>query len=133
MDPNNPMDFTRMVEGYIDCAIWTCADDLGIELGPGAVDGQIAEMRYSLPWAPGTISALRQTVADFLTGDAFAEWLAEWTPSQAGHDLWLTRNGHGAGFWDRGLAFGGVLTSLATPYGAASLYLGDDDLIYLEG
>ncbi len=22
-----------------------------------------------------------------------------WT--QAGHDLWLTRNGHGAGFWDR--------------------------------
>lgn len=20
---------------------------------------------------------------------------------QAGHDLWLTRNGHGAGFWDR--------------------------------
>lgn len=21
--------------------------------------------------------------------------------SQAGHDLWLTRNGHGAGFWDR--------------------------------
>ena len=21
--------------------------------------------------------------------------------SQVGHDLWLTRNGHGAGFWDR--------------------------------
>lgn len=21
--------------------------------------------------------------------------------SQAGHDLWLTRNGHGVGFWDR--------------------------------
>lgn len=21
--------------------------------------------------------------------------------SQAGHDLWLTRNGHGTGFWDR--------------------------------
>jgi len=22
--------------------------------------------------------------------------------SQCGHDFWLTRNGHGAGFWDRG-------------------------------
>lgn len=22
------------------------------------------------------------------------------TPAQAGHDFWLTRNGHGAGFWD---------------------------------
>lgn len=21
--------------------------------------------------------------------------------SRMGHDLWLTRNGHGAGFWDR--------------------------------
>ena len=21
---------------------------------------------------------------------------------QSGHDFWLTRNGHGAGFWDRG-------------------------------
>jgi hypothetical protein len=28
----------------------------------------------------------------------------EYTPDErAGHDFWLTRNGHGAGFWDRGL------------------------------
>jgi hypothetical protein len=25
------------------------------------------------------------------------------TPEQIGHDFWLTRQGHGAGFWDRGL------------------------------
>lgn len=25
---------------------------------------------------------------------------------QAGHDLWLTRNGHGAGFWDRARIYG---------------------------
>jgi hypothetical protein len=24
-----------------------------------------------------------------------------YSPEQLGHDLWLTRNGHGAGFWDR--------------------------------
>jgi len=26
----------------------------------------------------------------------------EGTIAQAGHDFWLTRNGHGTGFWDRG-------------------------------
>ena len=36
-----------------------------------------------------------------------AELLAKWyeecgeSPERAGHDFWLTRNGHGAGFWDR--------------------------------
>lgn len=27
-------------------------------------------------------------------------------PEQIGHDLWLTRNGHGAGFWDRKEIYG---------------------------
>jgi len=27
----------------------------------------------------------------------------EWTDEQIGHDIWLTRGGHGAGFWDRDL------------------------------
>ena len=27
-------------------------------------------------------------------------------PQQIGHDLWLTRNGHGAGFWDRKEIYG---------------------------
>jgi len=26
--------------------------------------------------------------------------------SQAGHDFWLTRNGHGTGFWDRADTYG---------------------------
>ena len=44
--------------------------------------------------------------------------------SQAGHDFALTRNGHGAGFWDRGLGLvGDALTSIAKPYGDRSLYV----------
>ena len=27
--------------------------------------------------------------------------LRDYPAEQVGHDLWLTRNGHGAGFWDR--------------------------------
>ena len=29
-------------------------------------------------------------------------WIDSSLASQAGHDFWLTRCGHGAGFWDRG-------------------------------
>jgi hypothetical protein len=38
--------------------------------------------------------------------------------AQAGHDFWLTRNRHGAGFWDRGLGWvGEELTRKAHTYG----------------
>ena len=40
-------------------------------------------------------------------------------PEQAGHDFTLTRNGHGAGFWDRGLgAVGERLTENAKSFGS---------------
>ena len=32
--------------------------------------------------------------------------LSQYSPDQLGHDLWLTRNGHGAGFWDRPEIYG---------------------------
>lgn len=51
---------------------------------------------------------------------------------QAGHDFWLTRNGHGTGFWDRGLPdpYGELLTNAAKDYGEFYVYLGDDGLIH---
>lgn len=40
----------------------------------------------------------------------------------AGHDFWLTRNGHGAGFWDRGAgAVGDALAEAARLYGGVDL------------
>lgn len=40
----------------------------------------------------------------------------------AGHDFWLTRQGHGAGFWDRGLgALGDRLANAAKSFGESSL------------
>lgn len=52
--------------------------------------------------------------------------------SQAGHDFWLTRQGHGAGFWDRGLgAVGDKLTEDAKSFGEQWPYKGDDGKLYL--
>lgn len=53
---------------------------------------------------------------------------------RAGHDFWLTRNGHGAGFWDGDWAdpFGDKLTDAAKSFGECSLYAGDDGQLYLS-
>jgi hypothetical protein len=54
---------------------------------------------------------------------------------QAGHDFILTANGHGAGFWDRGLgARGDRLTDNCKPYGEFDCEFAldeDGDVVYL--
>ena len=48
-----------------------------------------------------------------------------------GHDFWLTRCGHGVGFWSRGLGrLGEKLTHLAEQTGDVDLYVGDCGLVY---
>lgn len=44
---------------------------------------------------------------------------------QAGHDFWLTRNGHGSGLWDRNRGeVGQGLAEAAETYGAIDLCVG---------
>jgi len=52
--------------------------------------------------------------------------------STAGHDFWLTRNGHGAGFWDGDWPqeVGERLTKASKAFGEFNLYVGDDGQIY---
>lgn len=53
--------------------------------------------------------------------------------SEAGHDLFLTREGHGAGFWDRGLGhYGDVFTKYCQSIGPADPYVGDDGYVYVN-
>lgn len=58
----------------------------------------------------------------------------------AGHDFWLTRNGHGAGFWDRGYGLGQDvkdalrrLTDASRAFGEVDLYVGDDAKVHQDG
>ena len=53
--------------------------------------------------------------------------------SKAGHDFWLTRNGHGAGFWDGDwdhTPYADKFTESSKAYGTFNLGLGDDGLVY---
>jgi hypothetical protein len=53
----------------------------------------------------------------------------------AAHDFILTRNHHGAGFWDTGRwlePWASKLTTLSHSFGELSCYIGDDGAIYGE-
>jgi hypothetical protein len=53
----------------------------------------------------------------------------DWRPydvTDAGHDFWLSRNGHGTGFWDRELGeVGDKLHEAANAYGSMDVLPGD--------
>lgn len=107
-------------EAYLICALWSSTDD----------DGRPLDDNYEImDIAAETVAKAKEDCADFQTANA--EDLADIDSSQAGHDFWLTRNGHGAGFWDRGLGeVGDRLTKASKAYGSVDLYVGDDGLIY---
>lgn len=119
--------FTR---AYIEAAFWTSEEQLA-ESDPQA--RQEFEFGFDT-LAPETLA---QIVAD-CTG--FQEQCAPWwldydgTDEQAGHDFWLTRNRHGAGFWDRAAGMyrdnGAGLTEAALARGEVCLYVGDDGKVY---
>lgn len=51
---------------------------------------------------------------------------------QIGHDFWLTRNGHGAGFWDRDLGeIGEKLTAICKEFVAVNVF-DDEKTIIIE-
>lgn len=89
--------------------------------------------------SPETLAELRTDVEGFLSFDVVREALdalGDDAPDdgQIGHDFILTRNGHGAGFWDRGYGEPGeVLSTWAKTFGTIGLSLGDDGKVYHHG
>jgi hypothetical protein len=51
---------------------------------------------------------------------------------RAGHDVWLTRNGHGCGFWDGDWSEPAAtrLTKASKKFGEFNLLVGDDGKIH---
>lgn len=109
--------FTRQ---YVETALWASTDD----------DGEPLDGLYTLDDIhPDTLAAMIADCADFQA--SFGEHIAS-DPGRAGHDFWLTRNRHGAGFWDGDWpeTTGRFLTEMSHPYGEFNLYVGDDGLIH---
>lgn len=128
----NGVDVDEFTEHYLIAALWSSNDESTPQ------GGEPFDQNYDLDDI--AVETLRQAKEDC---EAFqrdnAEDLAsvpgtgrEWSiNAQNGHDFWLTRNGHGAGFWDRGYGeLGRRLTDAAHVWGTVDLYVGDDGRIY---
>lgn len=120
-------DLDSIFRAYLVCAIWTGLDYSG---GEDSEPVQMDEDHDADDIADETVAELFAELAEFLNAANSAD-LALMDMEQIGHDFCLTRNHHGAGFWDRGLGEAGErLTKLAQSFGESDLCVGDDGLIY---
>jgi len=111
-----------IIKGYVDAMFWTEEEN---EIGS---DTTIADL------APETITSLVNDIKKFfnVTHELLNKTPDDYSYEQAGHDFWLTRNGHGAGFWDRGLGdLGDKLTEVSKQFGESYFYKGDDGKLYV--
>lgn len=104
-------DILTIAEHYIQALLWSSVD---LSEEPEPLDDQ----GYTLT-AKAEIKALA-IVSSFIADnwELVSEYLEQGqTLEQLGHDLWLTSEGHGVGFWDRGLGkLGTKLTAASKMY-----------------
>ena len=129
-------DFEAFVSAYLVAALWSSTDDGDTALDYNHDMGDFTEtalhtMRQHCSYfltaqqAGGIIEKAIETGNVYLSGDGSDEW------SHAGHDFWLTRNGHGAGFWDGDWPepYATQLTEICQSLPEIDLYITDDDQI----
>lgn len=105
------------VQGYIEAAFFTDSNEMydRDEWDSEEAQEDIAEGRCSgnIPKDAGYADMTEATLTEIMEDcKAFQEYAADlleeaykrddYSEEQAGTDFWLTRNGHGSGFWDRG-------------------------------
>ena len=108
-------EFTR---SYVETALWSSTDDNEKPLDEYGINAIIDE----------TMNVMIKDCEKFQS-ENFEDISSDLT--RAGHDFWLTRNGHGAGFWDGDWddEIGKRLTTASETYGEFTLYVGDDGKI----
>lgn len=122
------MTHEQFLDSYRETALWSSMDGDGLPLD----DVKYHEAELSLAACERFRadclkfeSAFQKIVndADYVSGDF----------PDAAHDFWLTRNRHGAGFWDGDYPepLATQLTELAHSFGECELYVGDDGQIHV--
>lgn len=112
---------------YLRTALWSSTDESTPE------GGEPLDRNYTTAdIAPESLELARRDCRDFYDSYAHLWYDDDGDDGDAGHNFWLTRNRHGAGFWDGDYPTNGAeLTRLAHAYGECDPIVGDDGLIYL--
>ena len=150
-------DINEILKGYIDCALWTeeerlkqendiYSEDEDEEYNDMSEIDKIVSIQSkfnsksfdsftsedidvnSKIEAYNDIKKFIQSVGD----EAIDEAISENGLDRLGMDIWLTRNRHGAGFFDREYVNHDILEKSALDLGEKYLVIGDDGLLYFE-
>lgn len=122
-DADSDAGLQEFVIAYLECALWCTTDypdepdsnsDASFQDNGFGVDDFSAEAREAL-----------EVDCKAFYAEAAEIWSEHWTDSQAGHDFWLSRHGHGTGFFDRGFAEDDQLQDRAQAYGEVYLFSRD--------
>lgn len=118
----------RFIASYIEAALWSTTDE-SREDGGDYLDANYDRDDIE----PASRAEIWRECRNFL--EAMRPYINGFI-EQAGHDFWLTRNGHGAGFWDRPELYGKknaeILTACSQALGGKTIVVGDDQRLYLE-
>ncbi len=114
------------IRAYLECALWSSTGDNDEpfdkdhdidSFSDNAIEQAIKDSEEFLYEFHDTLLCLHQQ--------------CKYDQGKAGHDLWLTRCGHGTGFWDRDLhETGEKFTAMAKKMGNLDLLKGDDGELY---
>lgn len=89
-------DVDEVLKHYMVAALWSSNDSDN--------EDQPFDRDYStFDIDPATVESMKMDVVKFLTENKAALKESELSDDQIGHDFWLSRNGHGAGFFDHSL------------------------------
>ena len=108
----------EFLQAYLETAVWSSTDEGGRTLDRRFDEGDFSEE---------ALQKAKEDAIDFLKSNEkdLEETGASW--GYHGHDFWLSRNGHGAGFFDRDYgAIADRLQKAARVYGELHVYAGDD-------
>ena len=114
--------FTR---AYVEAALWSSVDEKGDPLddhfGPDDIEADTLDKMAT------DCKEFQRENADWLSQAKYPNKQTHTDLEMAGHDFWLTRNSHGAGYWDGDLPdfLGGFLTEAAKAHGEFNLYVAD--------
>lgn len=114
----NAIDLNKMVHAYLHAALWTSELDSNYdieEIDHDSISKAVADCKKFIEMAGDLLNGLEA--------------------SDVGHDFWLSRNGHGAGFFDRGIGeVGDKLQELARSFGTSDVMEPEEpgDSIYIS-
>ena len=110
-----------ILDSYLETALWTEEDMLGEENNFSIYDFSEEdrnESRKQIKWFVDTAKSSLNGLSD----------------TAIGHDIWLSRNGHGSGFWDRDIPKhdSDFLMELCHQLGTVNIYVGDNGNLYMD-